>query len=260
MQPTIQYNPQDSVIPIFRRAKPTEQLVQIATATFVEIGYEPFLLTAAHVADESFDGELYVPTEVGFKLIDGYLALIDLPPEQNRSEDEVDVAYYRLSTEFANLLCTTVPVLKSARLKTLQTAYEHNAYSAVGYPVTKSKKKDGVYSSEIYCPRGIVANSSVYDSLNLSTETSIVIHFNRKNAVDASDYKPSNPPGLRGLSGGPIFAWPRNDERSTNWSLPLMVGIMHSYREKDGLIIGTTLMPVLAAVELGRMKNFDGVV
>lgn len=259
MKTATQYHPHDSIIPIFHRAKPTEQLVQIATATFVEIGCEPFLLTAAHVADKAFDGELYVPTEVGFEQIDGYMALIDLLPDQNRREDDVDIAYFRLSTEFANLLFNTFPVLRSDRWKNLQTAHEYNVYSTVGYPITKSKKKDGVYSSEIYCPRGMVANSTVYDSLNLSPESSIVIHFNRKNAVDASDFMPSNPPGFRGISGGAIFAWPRNTELLTDWSLPFMVGIMHSYREKDGLIIGTMLLPVLAAISLGKMKNFGDV-
>jgi hypothetical protein len=260
MENPIQYHPHDSIVPIFHRAKPTEQLTQIATATFVEINDEPFLLTAAHVTDSASNGQLYVPTDAGFQEIEGYMSYIAVLPEQTRSQDDIDIAYFRLNTEFANLLSTTFTVMKAAKRKVLLTAHEHNAYSAVGYPITRSKKRDDLYTSEIYSPRGIVANAEVYKSLNLSPETSIVIHFNRKNTVDASDFMPSSPPGLRGISGGPIFAWPRDMELLTDWSLPKMVGIMHSYREKDGLIIGTTLLAVLTAISVGKMKNFGGVI
>jgi hypothetical protein len=66
-------------------------------------------------------------------------------------------------------------------------------------------------------------------------------------------------PGLKGISGGGIFAWPRGSEISGDWSLPRLVGIIHTFKEREGLIIGTTLLPVLAAIGLGRMKGFEGI-
>lgn len=66
-------------------------------------------------------------------------------------------------------------------------------------------------------------------------------------------------PSLKGSSGGGIFAWPPGAELSDDWSLPRLVGVVHSFKEKEGLIIGTTLVPVLAAIGLGRMKGFGGI-
>ena len=33
----------------------------------------------------------------------------------------------------------------------------------------------------------------------------------------------------------------------------------HTFKEREGLIIGTTLLPLLAAIAVGRMKNYGGV-
>jgi hypothetical protein len=77
--------------------------------------------------------------------------------------------------------------------------------------------------------------------------------------MDPDTFKKYPTPSLRGVSGGGIFAWPKGEEFSDDWNLPKLVGLMHSFREKDGLIIGSTLLPIVSAIQLGRMKRFGGV-
>lgn len=85
------------------------------------------------------------------------------------------------------------------------------------------------------------------------------MHFDKKQAVSPDTGQIINPPSPRGVSGGAIFAWPYGYEFSQDWSLPTLVGILHSYKRKDGIFIGTTLLPYVTATSLGRMKGYDDV-
>jgi hypothetical protein len=129
-----------------------------------------------------------------------------------------------------------------------------------GYPASKSgKTAEGIHRSEIFSFRGVAAEHHLYDSLGLDPKFNIILHFSKKRAVDPKTFERYSTPSLKGVSGGGIFAWPKGQELSDDWKLPKLVGLMHTYKEKDGLIIGTTLLSVVGAVLLGRMKGFGGV-
>lgn len=255
-----EFDPYDSLVPVFLETEIPKRVVQIGTAIFRELWGAPFLLTAAHVTDELKKGTLLVPTGMGLSPIDGYLAHIDIPPEFSRLDDSVDIAYYRLSTEFATQLSYHFKPLPQGRGEIIRSARELTVCSASGYPASKSKKNgDGVFSSEIFSFRGGIADKDTYDRLNLSPEQAIVIHFHKKRAVHPGTMDAFPTPSLKGTSGGGIFAWPPGAELSDDWSLARLVGIVHTFKEREGLIIGTTLLPVLAAITVGSMKNFGGV-
>lgn len=254
-----QFDPYDSLVPVFLKTEIPKRVHQIGTAIFRELWGEPFLFTAAHVTDELKNGTLLVPTADGLSPIDGYMAHIDLPPEISRLDDSVDIAYYRLSTEFAAQLLSQFKPLPQGRGEVIRSAHELTVCSASGYPASKGKKNGNTFSSEIYSFRGVVAQQDTYDQFNLSPEQSIIIHFHKKRAVRPGTMDAFPTPSLKGTSGGGIFAWPPGSELSDDWSLPRLVGIIHTFKEREGLIIGTTLLPVLAAVTLGRMKNFGDI-
>jgi len=254
-----QFDPYDSLVPVFLETEIPRRIHQIGTAIFRELWGKPFLFTAAHVTDELKHGVLLVPTSHGLSPIDGYMAHIDLLPEISRLNDSVDIAYYRLSTEFATQLSYHFKPLPQGRGEVIHSALELTVCSASGYPASKGKKNGNTYSSEIFSFRGTAAQQETYDKLGLTPEQSIIIHFHKKRAVYPGTMEASPTPSLKGSSGGGIFAWPPGAELSEDWSLPRLVGIIHTFKEKEGLIIGTTLLPVLAAVSLGRMKNFGGI-
>ena len=128
-----------------------------------------------------------------------------------------------------------------------------------GYPASKARQKCDVFSSEFASYRGLSARSEIYDELSLNSDSSIIIHFRKKNAVSPLNGKKMNPLSPRGVSGGGIFAWPAGHEFSNDWSLTRLVGIFHTYKERKGLMIGTNLISVFTAVQLGAMKNYGGV-
>jgi hypothetical protein len=254
-----QFDPYDSLVPVFLETEIPNRVYQIGTAIFRELWGEPFLFTAAHVTDELKNGTLRVPTEAGLSPIEGYMAHIDIPPEISRLDDNVDIAYYRLSTEFALQLSHHFKPLPQGQGEIIRSAHELTVCSASGYPASKSKKNGNTFSSEIYSFRGVIARQETYDRFDLSPEQAIIIHFHKKRAVHPGTMDAFPTPSLKGSSGGGIFAWPRGSELSDDWSLPRLVGIIHTFKEREGLIIGTTLLPVLAAITLGRMKNFGGI-
>jgi hypothetical protein len=254
------FDPYDSLVPVFLGTDLPKRFGQIGSAIFLKFQGEPLLLTAAHVTDELKNGTLFVPTDDGLLPIEGYIASIDLPPEIPRTNDDTDFAYYRLSSRFAAKLAHHFTPFPASRTRLIQSAHELTVCTASGYPASKGKKNnDGNFSSEIFSFRGVIADDEIYSALNLSPESSIVFHFHKKRAIHSETFESFSTPGLKGISGGAIFAWPAGSETSNDWTLPSLVGIVHTFKERDGLIIGTALVPVVAAIGLGRMKDFGGV-
>ena len=256
-----EYDPYNSIVPIYIETEIPKRTMQIGTGIFLDFRNTPILLTAAHVTDDLKNGELLVPTRDGLRPIEGYMAHIDLPPEIPRSEDNVDIAYYRLSSNFATLMCFEFWPLPPTKIEIIPTALKLSVCSITGFPSSKSKKNnEGTHTSNIFSYRGVLASQETYKEHSLRPEQNILINFNRKNAVSPEDMNKVVPPSPKGLSGGAIFAWPDGEEISEDWTLPKLVGIFHSYKQNSGLMIGTSLISVVAAITLGEMKNYDGVV
>ncbi|WP_417534752.1 hypothetical protein [Marinobacterium stanieri] len=246
------------LVPIFIEAAVPKQIKQIGTGIFLDFQSAPFLLTAAHVTDEMGIGRLLVPTINGLSEIEGYHAHIDLLPELTRSDDSVDMAYFRLTSDFARSLCSYFyPLIGKTEL--LTSSLELGVVSVVGYPASKAKRKASKFTSELAYYRGVAADQEVYDLHDFLYDENIIVHFHNKRAVNPENGKSINPPSPRGVSGGAIFSWPEGHEVSQDWSKPKLVGILHSYKAKEGLFIGTTLLPYFAAIQLGSMKGFGGV-
>ncbi len=108
-------DPQNAVVPIFAKHKYTDKLEQVGTGIFIDFLSQPFLFTAAHVTDELEQTKLMVPVYGGIDPIEGYVAHINLLPEMSRNDDNIDIAYYRLSTKFAQLMCVYFKPLPQSR-------------------------------------------------------------------------------------------------------------------------------------------------
>lgn len=247
------------LVPIFIETEVPKQIKQVGTGVFLDFQSAPFLLTAAHVTDELKSGKLLVPTVSGLSEIEGYHAHIDLLPELTRNDDCIDMAYFRLTSNFARSLCAYFyPLIGKTEL--ISSSLELGVVSVVGYPASKGKRNAFKFTSELFYYRGVASGQEVYERYDLHHDGNIIIHFHKKRAVNPENGKSMNPPSPRGVSGGAIFSWPQGHEFSQDWSKPKLVGILHSYKAKEGLFIGTTLLPYVAAIQLGDMKGFGGVI
>src|SRR5258706_2864406 len=128
------FDPYDALVPVFLETDVSCRLEQIATAIFVEMDGEPFLFTAAHVTDDHTRGELLIPTSEGLSAVQGYMGYVDLPPEVPRATDFTDIAYYRLSSTFAQRVLHNFTPLPRERREIIPSALELTVCSASGYP------------------------------------------------------------------------------------------------------------------------------
>lgn len=253
-------DPEDALVPLFVRQQYSESYEQVGTGILIDFQNQPFLFTAAHVIDHIEHSDLLVPAYGGIDSIDGYVTYSDILPGMSRAQDQVDIACYRLSTIFARRMCAYFRPWPQSRCTIIKSALDLTVCSVYGYPVSKAKRMQGKYHSETASFRGAAAGEETYTELGLSPESSIIIHFHHKRIVSPKDGKWINPLSPRGVSGGGIFSWPSGHELSEDWSRPQLVGIFHTYKKTEGLMIGTHLVPVLAAALLGKMKGYGGVV
>jgi len=252
-------DPYDAIVPVFGESQRGEGFTHVGTGVFIELQSQPFLLTAAHVTDNLKHSQLWVPAHDSIYPIQGYVGYVDLLPEQVRSDDPVDVAYYRLDSRFARGMLELFKIWPQTRCELIVNSLELGVCSVCGMPASRFKRSGGVYSSETASVRGIAAPAEDYERESLSPEQNIIVRFHKKRAVSKETGKRMNPVHPRGMSGGGIFAWPPGYELSDDWSIPKLVGVFHSYKESKGLLIGTPLISVLTAAMVGEMKGFGGV-
>ncbi|MCA9500575.1 MAG: hypothetical protein KC588_15385 [Nitrospira sp.] len=252
-------DPDDAVVPVFAEGLYGGGLRHLGTGIFLDFWSQPFLLTAAHVTDSIEHSNLWVPAHDGIYPIQGYVSFVDLLPGQRRSDDHVDVAYYRLDRRFADGMLKFFKPWPQARCELITDSLSLGVCSVYGLPASRFKRNRDVYSSETATCRGVAAGAAQYEQEALSAESSIIVHFHKKRAVSRETGQRINPIHSRGMSGGGIFAWPTGSELSNDWSLPKLVGIFHTYKESKGLMIGTSLPSVAAAIQLGQKKRFGGV-
>lgn len=253
------YDPYNSLVPIFRETTVPKGIKQVATAVYVKNQMGEFLYTAAHVTDDLAHSKLLVPLDGILTEIEGYIAFIDLPPEYHRNDDTIDIAYVKLSNEFSTVLSRGFEPISGQNKLILENTNNLYTCSVAGYPASRSKKKSGIFSVEIFAFTGMNVSKDVYEKHGLSVSENIAIHFDRKNAVHPEKETISLASGLTGVSGGGIFAWPESKPFDCDWSERKLVGIFHTYKEKEKLMIGSTMLSFLSALTLGNMKGFGGI-
>lgn len=254
------FDPYDCLIPIFIETEIPRRTKQFATGIFVKNDMGYFLYTAAHVTDDIENGKFLVPAGGYLQELDGYFAYVDLLPESIRRDDHIDIAYFKLSSLMVSqLLHYFKPATAGLNTKLIENSFELSVCSIAGYPASRGKKNKEIFSSEIYSFTGMVADPDVYEAYELDPVSNIILNFNKKNAVNPENGEKFNIPSMKGVSGGGIFAWPENFSGIPDWSERKLVGIFHTYKEREKLIIGTTLLPLLLLLTLGSMKGFGGV-
>jgi hypothetical protein len=251
-------DPEDALVPLFAESSNSNALSHVGTGILVDFHTKPFLFTAAHVTDNLQHANLCVPTNVGIGPIVGYVGNVDLDPGQERESDFIDIAYYRLDDDFARSMLSFFKPWPQSRCHLISDSLSLGVCSVYGYPASRFERRGNRYSNESASCRGVAGAEEDYESVSLSADSNIIVRFHKKRSISYSTRKRSNPLHPRGMSGGGIFSWPPGSELSDDGSLPFLVGIFHTYIESKGLMIGTPLISILAAIQVGEMKGFGG--
>ena len=212
---------------------------QGATGTWVAIGSERFLITAAHAVDKGFT---WIPTATGLRRLTSP-GVSTTSPASGRDDDRCDLAIYHLANVDQSSKHPSYDFVDVSMIDVNLSYREGNFFEFTGYPFRlgtfdiKKGKADPIYFSVI----AEVVSEKKIEQLGLSIHRHIVVAYLKKNLL--KDGKPINPPLSHGISGGAVWKVERGSERRA------LVGI--GIENPKGCLVG---IRISAALEYIRSR------
>ncbi len=105
---------------------------------------------------------------------------------------------------------------------------------------------------------GVADWPGILERSGLSPKTTILVHFSKDHVVNPRTWEPACMHGPQGVSGGALFGWPKDAALSLDWSLPLLIGIAHTYRKSDRVFVGTRTGLFLDIIARSRKLRSEG--
>jgi hypothetical protein len=238
----------DTPCPIFWEPHESGRKEQIGSGVLLQIKDEVFLLTAAHVTDASETGTLLLPGRDGITLICGHFAHIPVPRGGKRSDDKADIAYFRLSEDLRTNLDPSLLILTRDDILLCDQLLDGDLYTFAGYPWRKSQSQQGKIVAEPFTFTGGAASGKDYEKLGYSRTVHIVVKFRRRKSFSVLHQAVKTAPRPGGISGGGVFAWPKDLQERTHISNLKLVGIAHTYHEDRHCMAGTRINTYLACI------------
>jgi hypothetical protein len=238
----------DTACPIFFEPRGLGQMQQVGSGILLQIKSEIFLLTAAHVTDTLQDGTLHIPGKQRITPVSGMFAHIPVPRMASRSDDTADIAYFRLSKELREKLHPSLPIMTRDDIFILDQTLEGDLYTFAGFPWRKSFSECGNVITEAFTFTGGAVSDKTYQALGYSPAVHIVIRFRRKKSFSTRYRSVITAPHPAGISGGGVFAWPKDIQERTEVPNLKLVGIAHTYHKNFHYMAATRLKSYLACI------------
>jgi hypothetical protein len=165
-----------------------------------------YLVTAAHIIDETSESTLYLGMRSCLKEISAEFYCTN-KPDNDRSKDHYDFAWTQL-TNLSLEDCDDLPFIRESMISLESNFPDDNAYLALGYPNSKNKKHDNVNNS--VTPKYMKYISTLKSDKSWAAERSlsgnehILLKYHHKYARD-SDGNKVNTFSPRGASGGALI-------------------------------------------------------
>jgi hypothetical protein len=241
----------DALCPIFLLNNFKGSLIQIGTGVLIDISDITFLLTAAHVIDEMKYGDILIPTNAGLKSLEGTFSYLETPNKKTRAKDKLDIGYFKLETNFARSLHNDLNVINIDDIVFLDDATQSVIYTFAGYPSSKTKTRSNFAQSEPYYYSGYSVEKEIYSKYGYNPNFHIIVKFRRHSSVTAIGEK-YFPPFPRGISGGGIYVWPEEFQGQLIPTGRKLVGIVHTYKQDEGLLIGTNIQAFIKCIAINN--------
>jgi len=192
------------ITPIYVPHRKRRHPDQIATALYLSVGHDYFLITAAHVLDENPESTLYCTGDTNLEEIRGPSVRTALP-DRGRKEDKLDVGVVKLDK-------TVATQIGLHRFSPISAANVNDCgdglfYVALGYPATKNLNVDFAQRSVSRNPLSFtnrVHPSHLVESLGLNAAYHLLLDFQKEKAFTSENQK-IVAPDPRGMSGGPLL-------------------------------------------------------
>lgn len=211
-------------------------------------GSEGFF-TAAHVLDAWEKGILAAPRGDLFVPLSGEYWQCK-PPRGGREKDLLDIGYVLPDSDVPLDPNIARPLTEDEIQRDAHLAGEHNAYTFVGYPFRKTRRRGVMLSTAQQRFTGSGLSPEDLRLVGLDPKVHIAIKFRRRKTVSGPNDTVKTAPLPHGMSGGGIFAWPKplRGLKELPRFYPL-VGIAHTYLEEKGLLVGTRIEFLMKVIQ-----------
>jgi hypothetical protein len=245
-----------AVLPVYgtRRASPAH----IGSCFFMKVGGLRYVLTAAHVVDESAESRLYIPVGRRLEAIGGDFVCTSAP-EGIRIRDRYDFAYAVMDDEFFSA-ATDVVCIDETDVSLNRVSVESHAYMVIGYPRSKNKNPDNARNSlkpkmwHYYATGRAVPK--LYERLGVTGSEHISMNYQQHSRTPEGEVV--NTIYARGMSGGPLLdlglQTPRDDPSSRDSFDGCLAGLFIECHENDQVLLSVKLNPVLDAIRAGTIE------
>jgi len=239
-----------SVTALFRERQYDSSLEHIGSGVFLDTEDDVFLLTAAHVMDESDKtGSLFAGCGNTIQAVSGYY-MCGLPPDGGTRKDDVyDVGYVRLSGEWAaRVRAEGNPLrLDNVNLQSRPLFTQHVTFC--GFPWRATKQSGESQETDLSTYTGHVVSNEIYQKLSLDTTLNIAARIRRKRMQSTRHGGRQRARMPHGISGGLIIEWPINPEQRALKTKLRATGITNMFDKDSCVIAGTAMFAYLTAIE-----------
>lgn len=227
----------------------------VGTCFFLRVGTQRYVVTAAHVVDESENSTLYLPVGPRLVAIAGAFACTKIPVG-GRAADHYDFAYAAADDEYFSDP-DRATCIDESDISLNRVSVETHAYMVIGYPRSQNKKFDTAKKSitpKILHYYGTGRRvPELYQRLKLSGEDHISIKYEDQSRTAEGEWVNSIFP--RGMSGGPLIdlgaQTPPTDHATTTAFNGRLSGIFLECHEDANILLSVKVNPMVEKIRAG---------
>jgi len=228
-----------AIVPILIIRPRAGHAEHIGSGVHLRIAGKSIILTAAHVTDHRHNGSLCIPGAKGLTKFAGKIGFNLMQNGSARNQDRVDLGYLipsndDLATEFAPLDLETLDLTNNAQ--------ERLFHLIAGFPLSRkwAKFRNGEHTGSRLYFVGISFTDSECAAAGYEPSTNLLVEYHLDKAIYPEGDN-ANPPSPRGMSGGGVFQIGADLSGRPDSSTARLVGIMHSFNERENIFVATKL-------------------
>jgi hypothetical protein len=218
----------------------------IGSGTLLDFGKGRFIVTAAHVHDQST--KLYTLGSNLLRLPKTFVKT-SLPASGERKDDRLDFAFARLDEPMADELAKRHCFLPFMLIDCNDQLTPDACYMFSGYPRSRAEKDYGKkrIMPKLWTRTDSAATPEQMTELGYPPETHVAVRYNP--AHDTNEYgKPRHFPSAKGMSGGAVWRGSGNPKDWLQTAQVRLVGIGIEDRPNDQLMIGVRIHCITALI------------
>jgi hypothetical protein len=222
-------------------------LKKIGSGFFIEIDNNFFLISAAHVLEQSYISGMNFPNGNELVSINGIL-LITVPDKgDSRSSDKIDFSVIKLDDSTIHEVKKKFKFLPSNLLDIDHQPQMNPQYMLFGYPVEWTKV---IASKKQLIPKPLIVRTKTIDvtsrkMLQYNHASKILVEYNSQSFINGNEGEKL--PDCKGMSGSALWYIPLQNFIERGELILKLVGLITDYHGdwKDGDVIAATKLSVI---------------